>query len=107
MGGNIPGGNFPGVNFPRGNFPGTVNSNCNTAITTILFKGALSGLKQFSPIESPLKMMGNALCFTWKALFILKDIWIFVLTFCYKHYDLVRNNRLISNLWHWSIYEEN
>ena len=61
--GSLMGGNFPEENFPRGNFPRTVNSNCNTVIT-ILFKGALSGLRQFSAIESPLKMMRNTLSFT-------------------------------------------
>ena len=35
-------------------------------------KGALSGLRQFLAVESPLKMMKNALYFTSKALFIMK-----------------------------------
>ena len=35
-------------------------------------KGALSGLRQFSATESPLKMMKNAFYFTSKALFVLK-----------------------------------
>ena len=35
-------------------------------------KGALSGLRQFLPTESPLKMMKNAFYFTSKALFVLK-----------------------------------
>ena len=35
-------------------------------------KGALSGLRQFSAAESPLKMMKNAFYFTSKALFVLK-----------------------------------
>ena len=35
-------------------------------------KVTLSGLRQFLPIESPLKMMINAFYFTSKALFILK-----------------------------------
>ena len=35
-------------------------------------KGALSDLKQFLLIESPLKMMKNAFYFTSKALFVLK-----------------------------------
>ena len=35
-------------------------------------KVALSGLRQFLPNESPLKMMKNAFYFTVKALFVLK-----------------------------------
>ena len=34
----------------------------------LLFKGALSGLRQFLAAESPLKMMKNAFYFTLKAL---------------------------------------
>ena len=45
------------------------------------FKGALSGLRQFLAIKSPLKMMKNAFCFTSKGLFILKIfkflLWLF------------------------------
>ena len=37
-----------------------------------MFKGALSGLRQFLAIESPLKMKKNAFCFTSKTLFVLK-----------------------------------
>ena len=44
-------------------------------------KGALSGLRQFLAIESPLKIMKSASCFTSKALFILKVLkflsWLF------------------------------
>ena len=36
------------------------------------FKGALSDLRKFLAIESPLKMMKNAFYFTLKALFLLK-----------------------------------
>ena len=36
------------------------------------FKGALSGLRKFLAIESPLKMMKNAFHFTLKSLFVLK-----------------------------------
>ena len=36
------------------------------------FKGALSGLRQFLALESPLKMMKNAFYFTSKALFVPK-----------------------------------
>ena len=37
-----------------------------------LFKGALSGPRQFLATESPLEMMKNAFYFTPKALFVLK-----------------------------------
>ena len=37
-----------------------------------MIKGALSGLRQFLAIESPLQMMKNAFHFTSKALFVLK-----------------------------------
>ena len=36
------------------------------------FKGALSGLRQFLAVKSPLKMMKTAFYFTPKALFVLK-----------------------------------
>ena len=36
------------------------------------FKGALSGLRKFLAIESPLKIMKNIFYFTLKALFVLK-----------------------------------
>ena len=38
----------------------------------VIVKGALSGLRQFLAIESPLKMMKNTFYFTSKALFVLK-----------------------------------
>ena len=37
-----------------------------------MFKGALSGVRQFLAIESPLKIMKTAFYFNSKALFILK-----------------------------------
>ena len=37
-----------------------------------MIKGALSGLRQFLAIESPLQMMKNAFYFTSKALLVLK-----------------------------------
>ena len=40
--------------------------------TVKLFKGTLSGLRQFMAIESPLKMMKNAFYFTSKSLFVLR-----------------------------------
>ena len=36
----------------------------------ICFKGALSGLRQFLAVESPLKMMKNAFYFTSKIIFV-------------------------------------
>ena len=51
---------------------------------TILFKGALQGLRQFLTTESPLKMMKNVLYFTLKALFVL-EIFVFVLTFLVRY----------------------
>ena len=46
------------------------NSLKNTSIK--LFKGTLSGLRQFLATESSLKMMKNAFYVTSKALFVLK-----------------------------------
>ena len=43
----------------------------------INIKGALSGLRQFLPTESPLKIMKNAFYFTLKALFVLKIFKLF------------------------------
>ena len=37
-----------------------------------ILKGALSCLRRFLTIESSLKMMKNAFCFTLKTLFVLK-----------------------------------
>ena len=52
----------------------------NTCMLSI-FKGALSGLRQFLATECPLKMMKNAFYLTPKALFVLKLIkflsWLF------------------------------
>ena len=39
-----------------------------------MFKGAFSGLRPFLAIESPLKMMKNALYFTLKARFVLQIV---------------------------------
>ena len=47
-------------------------SNYLYNLKVVLFKGALSALRQFLAIESPLKMMKNAFYFTSKALFVLK-----------------------------------
>ena len=41
----------------------------------------LSGLRQFLTLESPLKMMKNAFYFMLKALFVLFDIYIFIMNF--------------------------
>ena len=48
--------------------------NENIKISTIvsLFKGALSGLRQFLAIWRHLKMMINVFSFSWKAFFVLK-----------------------------------
>ena len=49
--------------------------------TFYFLKGILSGLRQFSATESPIKIMKNALYFTWKVLFVLKILellsWLF------------------------------
>ena len=50
------------------------NINCNIWVRGWDFKGTLSGLRQFSATETPLKMMKNAFCVTSKALFVLKII---------------------------------
>ena len=49
-----------------------VNEHNGKDINPHMFKGTLSGLRQFLVNESPLKMMKNAFYFTLKALFILK-----------------------------------
>ena len=41
-------------------------------LTITIFKGALSGLKEFLATENPCKMMKNAFYFTLKTLFVLK-----------------------------------
>ena len=47
-----------------------------------MFKGTLSGLRQFLATEIPLKMMKHTFDFTSKALSVLKIFKFFVLTFC-------------------------
>ena len=51
-----------------------------------VFKGTLSGLRQFLAIESPLKMMKNAFYFTLKDLFsfTLKALFVFTFWSCRK-----------------------
>ena len=44
----------------------------NLTIFLIMFKGALSGLRQVLALEIPLKMIKNAFYFTLKAHFVLK-----------------------------------
>ena len=65
-----------------------------------MFKGALSGLRQFLTTENPLKMMKNAFYFTSKALFVLKIfVFVFVLT-CWSCIEMIwsyKKIRLISN----------
>ena len=68
-----------------------------TPVWEFLFKGALSGLRQFLTTESPLKMMENAFYFTLKALFVLK-ILSFCLDFLVMYQNgLIKKTRLISN----------
>ena len=47
-------------------------SQINHFLAAVTFKDALSGRRQFSAAESPLKTMKNAFYFTLKALFILE-----------------------------------
>ena len=60
-------------------------------------KGALSGLRQFLAIESPLKMMKNASFFTSKAFFVLKIFKSLSWLFGNVAKQPVRKIRLISN----------
>ena len=46
-----------------------------------LLKGALSGLRQFLVIDSPLTMMKKCFLFYIKCSFSSQDIYVFVLTF--------------------------
>ena len=50
-------------------------------LMTSMFKGALSGLRQFLANESPLKMMKKCFLFHLKSSFHLQDISVFALTF--------------------------
>ena len=50
-------------------------------LMTSMFKGALSGLRQFLATESPSKMMKNVFLFHLKSSFRLQDISVSVLTF--------------------------
>ena len=47
----------------------------------VKLKGALSGLRQFLALESPLKIMKNAFLFNLKSSFCSQDISVFVLAF--------------------------
>ena len=47
-------------------------SNCFLKLGNSIFKGILSGLRQFLAAESPLKMMKNVFYFISKARFVLK-----------------------------------
>ena len=65
-------------------------------------KGALSGQRQFSAVESPLKLMKNAFLFTSKALFVRTIFKFRYLNFCLEfpvmqQNSLIRKIRLISN----------
>ena len=57
--------------FYRAFFCGRVGNIWHTKTTWYFFKGALTGLRQFWAIATPLKMMKNAFYFTSKALFVL------------------------------------
>ena len=58
-----------------------MNNLRKTDLLINLFKGALSGLRQFLITESPLKMIKNTFYFTLKALFVLKIFKFFFLFF--------------------------
>ena len=62
-----------------------------------ILKGALSGLRQFLPAESPLKMLTNAFCFTSKALFVLKIFKFLPWLFGRVENGLIRKVGLVSN----------
>ena len=47
-------------------------SNCFLKLGNSIFKGILSGLRQFLAAESPLKVMKNVFYFISKARFVLK-----------------------------------
>ena len=49
----------------------------------ICFKGALSGLRQFLAVESPLKMMKNAFYLTSKIIFVTEIYKFFVFLFLF------------------------
>ena len=64
---------------------------------THIFKGALSGLRQFLAAKSLLKMMKNAFYFTSKALFVFQIFKFFLDFLIMQQNGLIRRIRLISN----------
>ena len=62
----------PSISDRVGQFENEIKQGPYFVYATGVFKGTLSGLRQFSATESPLKMMKNTFCFTSKALFVLK-----------------------------------
>ena len=49
-----------------------ISKNITSYTFSLVFEGALSGLRQFLATGRPLKLMKNAFYFTLKAIFILK-----------------------------------
>ena len=64
----------------------------------LMFKGALSGLRQFLASESYFKMMKNAFYFTLKVLLALKIYKVYLHSFVMQKNGLIRKLRLISKL---------
>ena len=62
-----------------------------------VFKGPLSGLRQFLAIESPLKMMKNAFYFTSKALLVLKIFKSCLDLLVMYRNGLIKKMKIISN----------
>ena len=62
----------------------------------LMFKGALSGLRQFLAAESYFKMMKNAFYFTLKALLALKIYKVYLHSLVMQKNGLIRKLRLIS-----------
>ena len=58
------------------------------------FKGALSGLRQFLAIESPLKIKKNAFYFTLKACPVLKIFRLLSLLFCHVEKQLDQKEKV-------------
>ena len=56
----------------HGNWDHDLKKEIRVLVKVLVFKGALSGQRQFLAAESPLKMIKNAFYFTSKALFVLK-----------------------------------
>ena len=61
--------------------------------SSVLFKDALSGLRQFLPTERPLKMMKNVFYFAVKTLFILEILQFYSEFLVMLETDLIRKLR--------------